>query len=76
MSKTFWKEFFDVLSWLILILIIIYSMLKLAGLVYNFNWAVVIGGSIVLGRYMQKIDAISHNLRRLKNIGQIIKYKH
>jgi len=76
MSKTFWEEFFDIFSWLILSLIMIYGILKLSGFIYNFNWFVIVGSAIILGVYMQKINTISQNLKRLKNIGQIIKYNN
>ena len=66
MVKTFWRDFFDVLSWIILILIIVYGILKLTGVLHSFDWAVVVGGSIVIGRYMQKIDTIVEDVEKVK----------
>ena len=66
MAKTFWGTFFDIVSWLILIFIIIYGVLKLTGIIHSFDWVVVIGASILVGRYMQKIDIMVRDVERIK----------
>lgn len=63
MAKSFW----DYVVWVILILIVIYAFLKLTGVIQSFDWVVVIGASIVVGRYMQKIDTIRKDLEKVKS---------
>lgn len=63
MAKSFW----DYVVWVILILIVVYAVLKLTGVIYSFDWIVVIGASIVVGRYMQKIDIIHKDLEKVKS---------
>lgn len=65
-KKKFWRGFFDYLSWIILIFILIYGLLKLFGVLHSFDWVIVVGGSIVVGRYMQKIDMLIKDVERIK----------
>ena len=59
-------KFLDIISWLVLLFIIIYAILKLTGIIHSFDWAVVIGASIVVGRYMQKIDIMFKDVDGIK----------
>ncbi len=66
MSKKDFMKVLDIIVWLVLIFIFTYSILKLTGVVHSFDWALVIGASIIAGRYMQKMDTIVKDVEGIK----------
>ncbi len=55
-KKINFGKILDAISWLILAFIFVYALLKVFGIIKSIDWVLIVGASIIAGRYMQKVD--------------------